>query len=39
MLACMADASQGVTPDQLIWTKAAYIAPENYKAALGSVFI
>ena len=33
----MADASQGVTPDQLIWTKAAYIAPENYKAALARI--
>jgi len=36
-LARMADASQGVTPDQLIWTKAAYIAPENYKAALARI--
>ena len=33
----MADASHGVTPDQLIWTKAAYIAPENYKAALARI--
>ena len=36
-LARMADASQGVTPDQLVWTKAAYIAPENYKAALARI--
>jgi len=36
-LARMADASHGVTPDQLIWTKAAYIAPENYKAALARI--
>ena len=32
-VARMADASQGVTPDQLVWTKAAYIAPDNYNAA------
>lgn len=36
-LARMADASQGVTPDQLVWTKAAYIAPDNYKAALARI--
>ena len=36
-LARMADASQGVTADQLVWTKAAYIAPDNYKSGLARV--
>lgn len=36
-LARMAAASQGVSPDQLIWTKSAYIAPDNYKAALARI--
>lgn len=36
-LARMAEASQGVTADQLIWTKSAYIAPDNYKAALARI--
>jgi len=36
-VARMADASQGVTPDQLVWTKAAYIAPDNYNAALARI--
>lgn len=30
----MAESSQGVTPDQLVWTKSAYILPETYQAAL-----
>jgi TnpA family transposase len=33
----MAEASQGVTPDQLVWTKSAYIRPETYKAALARI--
>ena len=36
-LARMAEASQGVTADQLIWTKSAYIGPDNYKAALARI--
>lgn len=36
-LARMAEASQGVTPDQLVWTKAAYIASDNYQAALARI--
>ena len=36
-LARMAEASQGVTPDQLIWTKSAYIAPDNYRSALARI--
>jgi len=36
-LARMADASQGVTADQLVWTKSAFIAPDNYKAALARI--
>ncbi|EIZ79405.1 putative Tn3 family transposase, partial [Novosphingobium sp. Rr 2-17] len=36
-LARMAEASQRVTPDQLVWTKSAYIAPDNYKAALARI--
>ncbi len=36
-LARMAEASQGVTPDQLVWTKSAYIAPDNYKAGLARI--
>jgi TnpA family transposase len=33
----MAEASQGVTSDQLVWTKSAYIRPETYKEALASI--
>ena len=33
----MAEASQGVSPDQLVWTKASYIAPDNYKAGLARI--
>ena len=33
----MAAASEGVTRDQLIWTAAAYIRPETYKAALAKI--
>jgi TnpA family transposase len=33
-LSRMAAASQGVTRDQLIWTRDAYIREENYRAAL-----
>jgi hypothetical protein len=36
-LSRMAEASQGVTPDQLVWTKSAYIRPETYKVALGRI--
>jgi len=36
-LSRMAEASQGVTPDQLVWTRSAYIAPDNYKAALARI--
>ncbi len=36
-LARMAEASQGFTPDQLVWTKAAYIAPDNYRSALARI--
>ena len=36
-LARMAEASQGVTPDQLVWTQSAYIRPETYKAALARI--
>jgi hypothetical protein len=36
-LARMAEASQGVTPDQLTWTQSAYIRPETYKAALARI--
>ena len=36
-LARMAEASQGVIADQLIWTKSAYVAPDNYKAALARI--
>lgn len=36
-LARMAEASQGVTADQLFWTKSAYIAPDNYAAALARI--
>jgi len=36
-LARMAEASQGVTPDQLVWTRSAYIAPDNYRAALARI--
>lgn len=33
----MAEASQGVTRDQLIWTADAYIRPETYQAALARI--
>jgi TnpA family transposase len=33
----MAEASQGVTRDQLIWTADAFIRPETYKAALARI--
>lgn len=36
-LARMADASQGVTRDQLVWTADAYIRPETYRAALARI--
>ena len=36
-LARMAEASQGVTRDQLIWTADAYIRPETYQAALARI--
>ncbi len=36
-LARMAEASQGVTADQLVWTKSAYIAPDNYRSALARI--
>ena len=36
-LSRMAEASQGVTPDQLVWTKSAYIAPDNYRSALARI--
>jgi TnpA family transposase len=33
----MADASQGITRDQLVWTADAYIRPETYQAALARI--
>ena len=33
----MAQASEGVTPDQLTWTQAAYIRPETYRPALARI--
>jgi TnpA family transposase len=33
----MAEASQGVTRDQLIWTADAYIRPETYQTALARI--
>lgn len=36
-LARMAEASQGVTADQLTWTQSAYIREETYKAALARI--
>jgi len=33
----MADASQGVTRDELIWTAGAFIRPETYQAALARI--
>lgn len=36
-LARMADASQGITRDQLVWTADAYIRPETYQAALARI--
>lgn len=33
----MAQASQGVTRDQLIWTAEAYIRPDTYRAALARI--
>ena len=36
-LARMAEASQGVTADQLTWTQSAYTRPETYTAALARI--
>jgi TnpA family transposase len=36
-LARMAEASQGVTRDQLVWTADAYLREETYKAALARI--
>jgi TnpA family transposase len=36
-LARMAEASQGVTPDQLVWTQSAYMREETYKGALAAI--
>lgn len=36
-LARMAEASQGVTPDQLLWTQSAYMREDTYKAALAKI--
>lgn len=36
-LARMAEASQGVSVDQLTWTKAAYIRDDTYRAALARI--
>jgi hypothetical protein len=36
-LSRMAEASQGVTVDQLTWTKSAYIRDETYQGALASI--
>lgn len=36
-LARMAEASQGVTRDQLVWTADAYIREDTYKAALARI--
>jgi TnpA family transposase len=36
-LARMAEASQGVTPDQLVWTQSAYMRDETYQAALARI--
>ncbi|MBW4968341.1 Tn3 family transposase, partial [Pseudoalteromonas sp. CR1] len=36
-LSRMAEASQGVTRDQLFWTRDAFIRDETYKAALGRI--
>ncbi len=36
-LARMAEASQGVTRDQLVWTADAYLRDETYKAALARI--
>ena len=36
-LSRMAEASQGVTADQLTWTQSAYIRPETYKTALARI--
>lgn len=36
-LARMAEARQGVTPDQLIWTQSAYMREDTYKAALAKI--
>jgi hypothetical protein len=33
----MAQASQGVTPDQLVWTKSTYIRPESHQAGLARI--
>ncbi|MBW4976620.1 transposase, partial [Roseovarius mucosus] len=36
-LSRMAEASQGVTRDQLLWTREAYIRDETYRAALARI--
>lgn len=36
-LARMAEASQGVTPDQLVWTQSVYMREETYKGALAAI--
>ena len=36
-LARMAQASQGVTRDQLVWTAEAFIRDDTYKAALAGI--
>ena len=36
-LSRMAEASQGVTVDQLTWTKSAYIRDETYQRALATI--
>ncbi len=36
-LARMAQASHGVTPDQLVWTQATYMRDDTYKAALAKI--
>ncbi|WP_145206870.1 Tn3 family transposase [Sphingobium sp. B2] len=36
-LARMAEASQGVTPDQLLWTQSAYMREDTYKGALAKI--
>ena len=36
-LARMAEASQDMTPDQLLWTQSAYMREETYKTALAKI--